>query len=115
MECYGGEENVRHNRDGMKTHAGSSISMDTIRTIIERNDLRDLKKLFYATCIGEISQPTREFYFTNYLKSLTADKTASNIEWAISGQIIDSILTHPEYRNRVKRKPCVTQGLEEVN
>ena len=99
----------------MKTHAGSSIAMDTIRTIIERNDLRDLEKLFHAVCIGEITQHTREFYFTSYLKSLTADKTASNREWAISGQIIDSILTHPEYRNRVRRRPCVTQQLEEAN
>jgi len=100
----------------MKTHQGSSISMETIRTIIERNDLRDLTRLFYAVCIGEISQHTREFYFTSYLKSYTVgDKTASNREWAISGQIIDSILTHPEYRNRIRKKPCVTQGLEEVN
>lgn len=100
----------------MRTLQGNPISMETIRTIIERNDLRCLTRLFGAFCIGDISQRTREFYFTNYLKTLTVgDKTASCREWAISGQIIDSILTHPEWISRVKVRRDLTLAIEEVN
>lgn len=98
----------------MKNKQGNNISQDTIRAVIERNDLRELIRLFADLCIGRVSQHTRNWYFENYLK-LVDKGTAAMYEWAMSSQIIDSILTHPEYRNRVRRSVCVVQQLEEVN
>lgn len=104
----------------MKNKNGILISYPTIRDIIDRNELTELKKLYRDVCIGTISQHNREWFFMNYLNLLDKlgnnnEKNATCRQWAISGQIIDSILTHPEYRNRMKKSRCIIQQLEEIN
>lgn len=100
---------------------GNHVSKLRIRAIIERNDLGELKKLFRDHCIGDISQHTREWYFNNYLNLVDIRigdrgvKPAQMWSWSLCSQIIDSILTHPEYRCRVRAKRDITLSVEELN
>lgn len=101
----------------MKLKKGEAISIHTIRAIIERNDLVELIALHKRIGIGtSISKETREWFFSCYLgvaDNVTTSQT--RVDWAMRSQVLDSILTHPEWLSRLKQQRDLTLAIEEVN
>lgn len=87
-----------------------------MRAIIERNDLRELIKLYDSIGIGAISRHTYDWSVSCYM-NLTENKTSINprLDWSMRSQVLDSILTHKEWICRVKTKRDLTLSIEEVN
>lgn len=101
----------------MRSHEGIIYSIPTINAILERNDLRELTKLFHEVAIGEISYMNRDWHYQQYL-NLRPDKGALPTrckEYAMCGQILDSILTHKDWINRVRIKRDMVLSLAELN
>lgn len=87
-----------------------------MRAIIERNDLRELIKLYDRIGIGAISRHTYDWCVSCYM-NLTDNSTTkqTRLDWSMRSQVLDSILTHPEWTSRVKQRRDLTLSIQEVN
>jgi hypothetical protein len=99
----------------------SPPSKERINSMIERNDLHELKAFHKEFGIGQMTRSNYNYHINCYFNHINSkngwdsQNRANAVYWSYRAKVLDSIISHPMYRTSALNLPCVTQQLEEVN